>query len=338
MLRDTETTPANGDGNYPTPTGFVPDMAGTWHWDVTFTSSDGNNVDATGSNAENVVVSPASPAITTKTGGSVVLGSAKKLTDTATLSGGYNPTGTITFTLTDPTNALRDTETAAVNGNGDYPTPTGFTPDMAGTWHWVASYGGDSNNNPVASGKTDEPVEVTPAGPAITTKLSEADGTVGDSVNDTATLSGFTANAGGTVTYTVYSDNACSTKFADAGTVTVTNGAVPNSSAITFNDAGTYYWQAVYSGDANNTAVTSACTDEVLVIGYSHVEGATATPTEAVEGATGTPVRVATPPVTSTDGSSPSGDSMPLFALLICLFFIGTGVVAVQAQRRTMRP
>ena len=36
-------------------------------------------------------------------------------------------------------------------------------------------------------------------------------------------------------------------------TVTVpASGIVPNSNAATFGSAGTYYWQAVYSGDANN--------------------------------------------------------------------------------------
>ena len=34
-----------------------------------------------------------------------------------------------------------------------------------------------------------------------------------------------------------------------------------------FNSAGTFYWQATYSGDANNTGpVSSACRRETLVI------------------------------------------------------------------------
>jgi len=74
------------------------------------------------------------------------------------------------------------------------------------------------------------------------------------------------SDAGGTVTYTVYSDDTCTTQFADAGTKTVTNGSVPDSNAVTFNAAGTYFWQAAYSGDANNDPSTSACTDEALVI------------------------------------------------------------------------
>ena len=74
------------------------------------------------------------------------------LTDTATLAGGFNPTGTITFTLfqnggTTPV----DTETVTVNGNGTYTTPTGFTlpttGTVTGTYQWDATYSGDANNN-----------------------------------------------------------------------------------------------------------------------------------------------------------------------------------------------
>jgi hypothetical protein len=39
----------------------------------------------------------------------------------------------------------------------------------------------------------------------------------------------------------------------------------------------------------------------------------------------------------SGQGSSPGGDSEPLFALLICLAFGGIGLLAAQAQRRGIR-
>src|SRR5207248_1729776 len=80
------------------------------------------------------------------------------------------------------------------------------------------------------------------------------------------TLSGASGTAGGTVTYTVYSDNACTTSFASAGTRTVTNGTVPDSDPVTFTNAGTFYWQAAYSGDANDNPAVSACTSETLVV------------------------------------------------------------------------
>ncbi len=102
--------------------------------------------------------------------------------------------------------------------------------------------------------------------PSISTQLSASTVNVGDLVHDSATLSGATANAGGTVTYTAYSDNACSLNPQAAGTVTVSSGAVPDSNAISFSSAGTYYWQAVYSGDGNNNPASSPCTSETLLV------------------------------------------------------------------------
>jgi hypothetical protein len=103
-------------------------------------------------------------------------------------------------------------------------------------------------------------------GPSISTLLSDATVNIGDQVHDTATLTGATADAGGTVTYTVYDNNTCSGTGTDAGTVTVTNGNVPDSNPVTFTNAGTYYWQAVYSGDDRNSRATSDCTSEKLVV------------------------------------------------------------------------
>jgi hypothetical protein len=89
----------------------------------------------------------------------------------------------------------------------------------------------------------------------------------GASVMDSATLSGEGAStAGGTVTYSVYSDSTCTTLAAEAGTVTVTGGSVPDSSAVMLTKAGTYFWQAVYSGDENNNAAKSTCGSEVETV------------------------------------------------------------------------
>ena len=58
------------------------------------------------------------------------------------------------------------------------------------------------------------------ASPTITTALSQSSGFPGDTVNDTASLSGATSTAGGTVTYTVCSDSSCTQNAQDAGTET----------------------------------------------------------------------------------------------------------------------
>jgi hypothetical protein len=138
--------------------------------------------------------------------------------------------------------------------------------NTVGDFYWQAVYSGDANNDPATSVCTSEHLIVIKKSPTIATRLSDTTIEVGGTVHDSATLSGATANAGGTVTYTVYTDNACTQGAQDAGTVNVTNGTVPDSNPITFNTAGDYFWQAVYSGDASNNGATSTCTSEHLVV------------------------------------------------------------------------
>src|SRR5262249_61095021 len=105
-------------------------------------------------------------------------------------------------------------------------SPTRRSSDR-GTFFWQAVYSGDANNTPATSTCTDEKLVIGKNGPSIATKLSASTGSIGDTVSDSATLSGATADAGGMVTYTAYTDNACSLGARDAGTVTVRNARVP---------------------------------------------------------------------------------------------------------------
>src|SRR5262249_50611024 len=116
------------------------------------------------------------------------------------------------------------------------------------------------------------PLTVGLASPSIATGLSPGSVAVGGRAHDTATLSGATAAAGGTVTYTVFTNNTCSTQAPAAqqpvpATVTVTGGLVPDSAAVSFPAAGTFFWQAAYSGDANNNAAASVCASEPTTVG-----------------------------------------------------------------------
>jgi hypothetical protein len=88
----------------------------------------------------------------------------------------------------------------------------------------------------------------------------------GAAVTDNGTLSGTnSANATGKVSYKVYSDTQCSKEVASAGTVEVTGGKIPASEAKTLA-AGTYYWQASYTGDAANEKSSSTCGAEVETV------------------------------------------------------------------------
>src|SRR5438093_13586204 len=71
--------------------------------------------------------------------------------DTATLSGGTNPTGTISFSIYGPNDATCSASatsggSAPVSGNGSY-SSSAVTENAAGTYRWTASYTGDANNN-----------------------------------------------------------------------------------------------------------------------------------------------------------------------------------------------
>ena len=77
------------------------------------------------------------------------------LQDTATLTGSAGATGSIEFKLyatADCSGPPVDDETVTVTGDGSYATTTGYTAAAAGTYQWTASYSGDTNNNPAASG------------------------------------------------------------------------------------------------------------------------------------------------------------------------------------------
>ena len=109
---------------------------------------------------------------TTPSPNSVTLSNATPtpLTDTATVSGGTSPTGSVTFTLMNPLGAIVDTESVTVTGDGTYTTPTGYTlpttGTVAGTYQWDASYSGDSNNTPTSdNNNSNEQVVVSAANP-----------------------------------------------------------------------------------------------------------------------------------------------------------------------------
>ena len=171
-------------------------VTGTYQWDSSY-NGDTNNNSMSENNvaAEQVIVSPASPSITTTPSvTAVTLGtSSVTLNDTAALSGGYHETGTLTFTLYQGS-TLVDTETVSVNGNGNYTTPTGYTlpttGTVTGTYQWNSSFTGDTNNNSASENSVAaEQVTVTKASPTIVTTPSVTAVTLGTSsvtLQDTA--------------------------------------------------------------------------------------------------------------------------------------------------------
>src|SRR5262249_28037786 len=146
-------------------------VTGTFGWFMFYTGDDNNDAayDQGGLNEQAEVIAASPKLSTTPEPATAVVG--QTLQDTADLTGGFNPTGVITFRLyapgVDPTVGPADfTEVVLVtHGDGTYSTSVGSAATVAGDWHWVAVYDGDSNNKSTSSGPLDEPVTVTTASP-----------------------------------------------------------------------------------------------------------------------------------------------------------------------------
>jgi hypothetical protein len=207
----TEILSGTADTATATSSSFTPTGAGTWCFSATYGGDDDNapsadNVTATDGN-ECVQIGPASPSIaTTPSATSITLGPTPPvLKDTAVVSGGYIPRGTIAFTLHNPGGTLVDTETVNVSGDGSYTTPTGYTLPTTGTdtgtYQWDASYTSANANNNTASenNATGEQVKVVSPCGSLTGYFLAA-------TSATGSFTGlFCVNASGTSTYTQYS-------------------------------------------------------------------------------------------------------------------------------------
>jgi len=119
---------------------------------------------------------PAQPNIRTSGGGGwAPLGGA--ISSGATLSGARSPSGNITFKLyasladcNADTNVLFSDTVPVNSGNGWYPFYNRYAPTSVGTYYWIASYSGDSNNQ-AATGACSSGVEVVkPPPPPETTQ------------------------------------------------------------------------------------------------------------------------------------------------------------------------
>ena len=256
-------TDADATAPYATSPGFVSNAVGVWHWTADYAGDLNNNPASSACAAEAVTVTKASPTISTTPSAGGVIG--VTLNDTATLSGGSSPTGTVTFKLfppSDPTCSGAPVYTDA-DATAPYATSPGFVTNAVGVWHWTAAYAGDLNNNPASSICSAEAVTLEKATPVLTTTAMAGPVTVGSNINDTAHLSGGFGTLSGTITFHVFApgDSTCSTPIAVPPAATVSGAGDYTSGNYTTSAVGTYRWIAHYSGDANNNIVDTACND-----------------------------------------------------------------------------
>ena len=252
---------------------FEPEAAGTYRWIATYNGDGNNAIVSTGCDEEEVIIGRAQPdEVTTQPlppAGPI----GTVIADSATVSGGHNPTGTVTFRLFAPGNDTCRGRPVFVSRShlaGDPPTANSasFTTTQVGTYRWVARYNGDANNLPRSSGCDDEPVTISKAMPTIQTIPSPNHGPVGIDIRDRARVTGG-HNPTGTVTFKLYppTDPTCS------GTPVLTQtrrlrGTPPGtrSGVFTTTAVGTYRWVATYNGDDHNESVMTGCDAEPVTI------------------------------------------------------------------------
>ena len=274
--------PVNGDGVYRSDP-YTPTALGTYRWIATYVDSEATAYNARVAGTCNdpgelSQVTKASPSVATQATPSAKVG--QSISDTATVSGAYQAagattTGTITFRVYGPADPACSGTPVFTSGpkpvTGTGPVVSDpYTPTAAGTYLWIASFTGDANNADTAGacGEARETSAVGKAAPVLTTQAS-ATATVGQSISDTATVSGAYqapgATSTGTITFRLYgpADPSC------AGTAVFTSGPKPVagsgpvvSDAYPTTAAGDYHWIASFTGDANNADAAGRCGEE----------------------------------------------------------------------------
>ncbi|CAN5674136.1 hypothetical protein BH09CHL1_BH09CHL1_06530 [soil metagenome] len=254
--------------------------AGTTYVRATY-SGDANNSSVT-SPCVAFVVGKATPAIilaptasiSPMTIGGTAYGKSTIVGSTATASGSVSYTA-YTDSSCNTTLVTTNNPNSVTVVNKIAPNSTPITISIVGTVYWKASYTGDGNNSAAVSSCTGFVVAKTVPNLALVTNPSTSPMVAGGNASGSATLSNTTSSAGGSATYTVYSNNSCTTPTSPAriSTKTVSLGVVPTSDAFTFDDNGTFYWRVTYTGDALNGAALSSCISlSVVDIGATTID------------------------------------------------------------------
>jgi hypothetical protein len=186
--------------------------------------------------------------------------------DSAVLGGGAAPTGFLTFNVygpSDPTcTAPLFTTTTVVTGNGYYESSR-YTAQSAGTYRWTVAYGGDENNlapRPTTCSDPAGQVAVSKTSPMLNASPSW----ILPNATDTATITGAgPTGPAGTITYNLYGPG--NTTCAGDPVFTTTRNVAGNGSYVSGpfvpTVAGVYQWIVTYSGDSNNWAGATMCSD-----------------------------------------------------------------------------
>jgi hypothetical protein len=281
-------TPLFTDANEPLSGGtassgsYTTSATGTDYWVATY-NGDANNNPVSSTNAgEPVKITPASPSVSvsapsTGTAGQAIAAPAIQ----ASLSGGFSPSGTITFVVFGPQSSAPSNCTsggttvgdASVSKNGSYHPSAAFTPPTPGDYWWYASYGGDANNSRAASTCGAAMTETVVSAPRVSGGGGGGGGVGPKSTSTVLSSSPNPSLAGQPVTFTATispAPDGGTVRFTDPGTTIAGCGVVPVSSTgqasctTTLTAPGSYQVQAIYSGDALYATSQSAVFTQVV--------------------------------------------------------------------------
>ncbi len=221
------------------------------------------------------------------TGGTVSIGTGSvSVRDSATVAvtGISTWSGTVQFRLRGPIGGTNETSTdvgapvSISNSTATVSSPTAAV-TSAGDYCWSAHFSSNTTGVPDANDSGgSECFTVTPVTPMLSTQAGSSPVNYGQPISDTAILSGTArqpgtpainpqtagAPAGGTLTFTAYGPDNCSTVAFTSSAVTVSGDGTYGPVSFTPTSPGTYHWAASYSGNAPNTNSTdhnTGCTD-----------------------------------------------------------------------------
>ena len=244
-----------------------PASPGTWTVSVTAESLDNAGIDF--GNAYTPSVSTLLSSTSINLGGSV--------TDTATVTGvlGVVPIGTVQFYEEMKGDASWTAlGTPVTLDSAGKATSISFKPLADGTYYFYAAYAPlATGNNYLAaqSGATDEPLTVNAVQPTVTTLLSSGSIVLGNSITDQVTVTGVATfvKPSGTVDFSVSTDGGSTWTVFSANVPLNQATGLATSGSYTPAIVGTYYFRALYSGDANYLSQMSTNEEKLGVTPYS---------------------------------------------------------------------
>ena len=139
-------------GGTATSSEYAPAGAGTYWWTASYGGDDVNDptTSACGAPGSSVTVSKADTSVWVRASPGNLIGAPVRAV--ATVVGGIGPTGTVTFALFSDAACAVPVFTSTAALSGPNATSAWFTPVVAGTYRWTATYDGDDANGRATSG------------------------------------------------------------------------------------------------------------------------------------------------------------------------------------------